>query len=504
MHMTKRIFALALSGFLFSQPALALTQEQAADACQAIKARMMRDHRVTLSREGDKTHVYLILADQRLPYCLTMGWIQFRNKPKKAEPEPADKSKKSEFEEAFKKQADLLNTQDLFQATDEAGLVLPKPGEKPAQKNYNEANYHNLLGCDLVSDGNINDSLKEFQQAVKLEAGNAKYLNNLGAVLALKGEYREACKHIDAALQKDKKYVQAMTNRSFLSLAIGLPDIALKDAKAALLIQPKFYPAQIAEMRAALEKGDKASIDTALEAALKIKESNPGDWQSLLLVADCYFAAKKYKEAKEVCRRIQQLSASNCDNLLKLSLCYEKLGDLDSAINEARKATIVGPDDPRTHFALARFLVANRDDKAAALQFERTLDLESRLTPAVKIAAMNEWLKILLKENNHEKAEELVYKWAKNNQQNPKCQYNLAWILSMNPKKKKEAIDAYQKTLKLDPALHAVHYNLGLLQIEVGDVRNGLAQLRIFVKAAPTDHDAGQARELIKQYSKNL
>ncbi len=74
----------------------------------------------------------------------------------------------------------------------------------------------------------------------------------------------------------------------------------------------------------------------------------------------------------------------------------------------------------------------------------------------------------------------------------------------MNAKKKKEAIEAYQKTLKLDSALTAVHYNLGLLMIESGDVRNGLAQLRTFVKFAPKDNDASHAKELIEKYSKNL
>jgi len=511
MPINKTIFASALSlVFLLvsNYAAFALTQEEAADSCQAVKARLMRDHRYSLSKEGDRTHIYMILADQKLPYSLSIGWIQFRPKTKKAESpaldEKAKTDDKSQFEQAFKKQADLLVTKDDLSATDEAGLVLPQPGMKPLQKDFNEADYHNLLGCDMLSDGKVNEALKEFQIAIKLDSTKAKYQNNCGALLALKGDYALGVKCIDQAISKDPKYLQAITNRSLLHLAIGQPDMALKDAKAALEIDPKYFPAKIAQVRATLEKGDQASIDAALLEAAKLKENNPGDWQSLLLVADCYFAAKQYKEAKEVCRRIQQLSANDIENILKLAMCFEKLGDLDSAIKEARKGTVAAPDDPRPHLILGRYLVSNRDEKAAALQFERTLDLERFCTPLIKMEAMNAWLKILIQENKTERAEELAYKWAKSNDKDAKCQYNLAWILSMNTQKKKEAIEAYQKTLKLDPALVAVHYNLGLLMIESGDLRNGLAQLRAFVKIAPKDNDTPHAKELIEKFSKNL
>ncbi|MDX2108520.1 MAG: tetratricopeptide repeat protein [Candidatus Melainabacteria bacterium] len=510
MPINKTICVSALSlVILLASPfqAFGLTQEEASDACQAVKARLMRDHRYNLTREGDRTHIYMIMADQKLPYSLSLGWIQFRPKIKKAEDPAPEKEKtddKSQFEQAFKKQADLLVTKDELIATDESGLILPQPGAKPLQKDYNEANYHNLLGCDMLSDGKVNDALKEFQVAAKLDATCAKYQNNIGALLALKGEYAQGVKSIDLAIQKDPKYLQAITNRALLHLAIGQPDMALKDAKYALTLDPKYFPAKIAQVRATLEKGDKGSIESALSEAAILKENNPGDWQSLILVADCYFAAKQYKEAKEVCRRIQQLSANDIDNILKLAVCFEKLGDLDNAIKEARKGTVAAPDDPRPHLILGRFLLANRDDKAAALQFERTMDLERACSPHVKLEAMNSWLKILIRENKTERAEELAYKWAKTNDKDPKCQYNLGWILSMNAQKKKEAIEAYQKTLKLDPALVAVHYNLGLLMIESGDVRNGLAQLRAFVKIAPKDSDTPHAKELIEKFSKSL
>lgn len=510
MPINKTICASALSlVFLFSsqQSCRALTQEEAADACQAVKARLMRDHRYNLVREGDRTHIYMIMADQKLPYSLSLGWIQFRPKIKKSDDSVGDKDKsadKTEFEQAFQKQADLLITKDELIATDETGLILPQPGAKPLQKDYNEADYHNLLGCDMLSDGRVNDALKEFQTAVKLDSTCAKYQNNCGALLALKGDYALGVKSIDLAIQKDAKYLQAITNRALLHLAIGQPDMALKDAKYALTLDPKNFPAKIAQIRATLEKGDKASIEAALSEAAILKENNPGDWQSLLLVADCYFAAKQYKEAKEVCKRIQQLSANDIDNILKLAVCFEKIGDLDNAIKEARKGTVAAPDDPRPHLVLGRYLLANRDDKAAALQFERTIDLERFCTPAIKLEAMNSWLKILIRENKTERAEELAYRWAKANDKDAKCQYNLAWILSMNAQKKKDAIEAYKKTLKLDPALVAVHYNLGLLMIESGDLRNGLAQLRAFVKIAPKDNDTPHAKELIEKYSKNL
>src|SRR5262249_5948566 len=61
--------------------------------------------------------------------------------------------------------------------------------------------------------------------------------------------------------------------------------------------------------------------------------------------------------------------------LLKISKAEEKIGDLDSAIKRARLATQIEPRNIDGHLELGRYLEANREAKAAELQFERAVEL---------------------------------------------------------------------------------------------------------------------------------
>jgi len=192
------------------------------------------------------------------------------------------------------------------------------------------------------------------------------------------------------------------------------------------------------------------------------------------------------------------LNPGNADIVLKLAHTNEKLGDLDEAIKQAKKATQLAPDDARTHITLGRYLDSNRDTNAARLQFERAMDVKP--DKSLRKTAMGALLRILIASEKMPIADEFTKKWVKQYPDDAACHYNRAWLASqLEGDHVQECIDGYRKTLELDPTLSSVHYNLALVLLKAGKNTDGLRELKSFVKELPNDSDCASAIELIKK-----
>lgn len=486
--------------------------------CPAVRTRIEKEHRIRLSEEnfrGEKrVHVYLFMSEQPLPYVLSLGWFNTREhtvaarpvkekKERKEKRGKKDKSAKKVDLESVSKARELLNPttpgNKSLVAVDELGLVLPFPGSSPQEKNYDKAAWNAVLGFDHLNRNDLNDAEKEFADAIKIAPINARFNNNLGAILAARGKYSEASPHFDRAVRENDSYAAAYANRALLSLAIGQPVLAFDDSLRAIKLDPGLIPARVAYGRSLLETGKLAD---ALKVAQALKAEAPSEWQSMLLLADALLANCEFRESRATLARLSVLSPANVEVLLKLAHANDKLGDLDNAIKQARKATQVAPGDPRTHITLGRYLDANRDANAARLQFERAMDLKPE--KSLRKVAMGGILRILIATDKLPDADELSKKWLKQYSDDAACHYNRAWIASqIEGDHMQECIDGYRKALELDPSLKSVHYNLGLVLVKAGKKQEALEELKSFVTASPNDSDSESARELIKKLEDN-
>jgi tetratricopeptide (TPR) repeat protein len=482
--------------------------------CPSIRARIDKDHRVRLSEEvyrGEKrVHVYLYLSEQQLPYLISLGWFAMRNDAERAAPPPEKKKNglvgtliKKPISISLGKTKELLNpitdrNRSLI-AVDELGLVLPDFGSEPRDKNYDKAAWNAVLGFDKLGSSDPDDAEKDFNDALKISPINARFNNNLGALLAAKGDYSAATPHLDRAIRENDKFAAAYANRALLSLAIGQPQAAIEDATRALKLEPQLIVARVAYARALMETGQQSE---ALKMAQALKADAPAEWQSMLLLADALLANKEYRESKTTLARLSILSPNNPGLVLKLAHANEKIGDLDEAIKQARKATQIAPNDPATHIALARYLDANRDANGARLQFERALDLKPERS--LRKSAMGAVLRILIATSKLPLADEASKKWVKQYPDDAECHYNRAWIASqLEGDHAQECIDEYRKALEQEPTLSSVHYNLALVLLKAGKNQEALKELRDFVSKSPDDSDCASAKELIKKLEGN-
>ena len=472
----------------------------------SIRSRMEKDPRIRLGEEiykgNSRVHVYLVTSDQTLPYMVSLGWLRITDcvipeKPvkkslfsfRKKEPVPVSQEEKNLFNPSSSKVKGL-------NVVDENNFVLPALTESPLE-NSRKLDIINLAGFDSLIENDQRKAEELFKTACEQEDGNvAKFLNNYAALLALRGEFSEASKYFDKAIKEYPEYINAITNRGLLELAIGAPQVALKDFDKALSLNKKLHPALVGKTRALLETGAKKE---ALELASDLKQRFPADWQTMMLLADCELGNEMYKEAQQTLSRLSVLAPSNSDLLIKLAHAEEKNGDLDSAMKHARKASLIGGSDPKTHVALAQYLMDNRDPNAASLQLQRAMQLNPDKN--LRKRAMGNLLNILVSQQKLDQAFEFASKWCKEYAKDYFCHFNRAWIASQmeGTEYRDIAIEEYKEAIKQNKNLSSARYNLALLLINKKSYPEALKQLKAFVQANPDDKDSKHARELISK-----
>jgi Tfp pilus assembly protein PilF len=77
------------------------------------------------------------------------------------------------------------------------------------------ARMHNRWGCYLAEQGQLDEALEDFAEAIKIRPDYANAYNNLGVVLARKGQLDDAIQHFTVALRiapGDTKVIESLRN----------------------------------------------------------------------------------------------------------------------------------------------------------------------------------------------------------------------------------------------------------------------------------------------------
>ncbi len=197
------------------------------------------------------------------------------------------------------------------------------------------------------------------------------------------------------------------------------------------------------------------------------------------------------------------VSTDDADAVLQLAYVSDMEGDLEEAIGRARQAVTMRPKNPGVREILGRYLEKNRDDQAAALQYEAALDLLNEWVPKDRmtraLAVEGALLRTIMRTNDFKRAEIWSKYFTKQFPTSAKAHYNRAWLLAQAVEEYyiKEALQEYDTALKLDPSLTQTHYNLALLSIKTGDTKRAESELKLFIELAPEDPDNESAKSML-------
>jgi superkiller protein 3 len=193
----------------------------------------------------------------------------------------------------------------------------------------------------LVSRGQLDDALGEYQQALKFQPDNAKAHYNLGNVLADRGQTSAAIDEYQKALDIAPDCVVAYNNLGAVLAGNGRIDEAVPNFEEALKINPHFADAHN-NLGMALEQQGKIA-----EAMMHWRESvqlNPKDVRILKKLAWTMAthpdaSVRNGEEAVELAEWAVRLSGGSDPALfVTLAAAYAEAGRFSEAVKTAERA----------------------------------------------------------------------------------------------------------------------------------------------------------------------
>jgi tetratricopeptide (TPR) repeat protein len=222
----------------------------------------------------------------------------------------------------------------------------------------------------------------------------------------------------------------------------------------------------------------------------------------------CQFVARDEGKAKKLCESgEEEIKRGNLDKatafyteanlfnptsgqvMLGLARIADRRGDLDEAIKKARAAAQFDQDSVNTHMVLGGYLERNQEFIAAALQYERAIDLTK--VKDEQIPLCNKVTSLLIEADEFERTDMLTKAWVSQHPKSADVHYDRGLLLAHSTKlpKRKEAVKELDKALALEPRLNIAHYQLGLVLVKLDDKERAEKELSTFINNHPSDQE---------------
>lgn len=129
-----------------------------------------------------------------------------------------------------------------------------------------------------------------------------------------------------------------------------------------------------------LAHGDMEMAEDVIQRYWREADAQPGDGRARYLLGLAYFETGAFEAARETFETARQLGFQSVDR--ELGRTYLRLQQLDKARELLSRAAEIHPDDPVSHYELAKVYEAQNDTAGAMREYERTLQLAPALEEA--------------------------------------------------------------------------------------------------------------------------
>lgn len=199
----------------------------------------------------------------------------------------------------------------------------------------------NNLGVALAAEGNLQEAVEQYQNALRIRPIYAEAQSNLGVALVRLGRVAEAIPHYREALRIWPTYATAHKNLGTALMQAGDSGAAIQQYRVALQIRPDDAEAHN-NLAIAL-----ASTGAADEAVLHHREAlrlNPRYAQAQKDLGVTLMAAGRSGEAVEEYRRAVRLQPGDASAHYELGTALASQRDVSGAIQEFEEALRIKPD----------------------------------------------------------------------------------------------------------------------------------------------------------------
>ena len=201
------------------------------------------------------------------------------------------------------------------------------------------------LAYALERQGNAEEAIARYQQALAIRPGYAEVHNNLAKVFFDQGKLGESTAHCLAALETRPQYAEAHNNLASILLQQGKIDEALAHSRQALEIAPHYAEAH----------------------------NN---------LANVLYQQGKIDEAIAHYRQALQTDPPRATPFNNLGVVLFRQGRVDEAMAHFRKAIDIDPRLPQPHYWLGCVLQQQGKSEEALGQYQKTLAIDPRFAEA--------------------------------------------------------------------------------------------------------------------------
>lgn len=243
--------------------------------------------------------------------------------------------------------------------------------------------FHNELGNLLQDRGRLDEAIAAYRRALRLHPGFAEAWNDLGTARYARGEYEAAVECYQRALKLRSDHVVAYANLGAVYRKIGLLSEARRALQNELWWRLRQGVRSLWRRHAALDLRSAARLAQLAEAQVGVGNS---------------------RHAAEISRLALELDQDHPGALRVHVGALLRQGQVEEALDAARRAAQARPDDAALQAQLGRALAALErfDEAMAAYARACTLEAEPR--------ALAEWAELHLQRGDAAAAESLLRK----------------------------------------------------------------------------------------------
>lgn len=346
---------------------------------------------------------------------------------------------------------------------------------------------HNNLGHLLATRGDLVEAEEHYRKALGSKPDYEEALNNLGQALFLRGQIEEAIVYFRRTLEREPNHPQALGNLGAALLLQGREEEALRHFEHSLRVNPR-SPEVLNNLGAALAA--RKQFAEALACYAQSLRLRPNQSQAHLNVGVAWRDMGRLEEAIFHLGEAARLDPTLARARSELATTLAAAGRLTEAIEEAREAARLSAGNASALYNLGVLLsAAGQTDEAveqyrAALRANpRYVEVHNNLGAALAALGRLDEAAVHLRAALRLKPD---YAEAHN---------NLGFVL-LEQGRTEEAIVHLQEALRLEPDYAQAHYQLGRALARFGHIEQAVAHLKQALRLKPDFEPA--RRELLQ------
>lgn len=280
-----------------------------------------------------------------------------------------------------------------------------------------------MTASTLIESGNLNEA----EVLLKKHPDDFENIYMLGILERERGNYEEALKYLNRAVEMDPSHVKSLKYRGYVNFFSGNYPQAAADLEKVLQIHPDDPEAYYGLAMTYKQEGKQKEAEDAavkgmdLEISVRSSGKPPRNWQlagnsNRIAILQQILGTKSKDKLIEITRLNYEQNMANSEALSKYAILLYDYGKVDESKKVIEQAFEKLPKDMQfeAHRLMGEFLTMERQHKEAAKEYEKAISMVPKTNNAERNASLAELYNLygdsFLEQQKYDEAEDMFRK----------------------------------------------------------------------------------------------